>query len=163
MVALGFIGDALLKSETQGSLQVGDELTIGQYSLRFDDLNQYLGTDGRDILEASTSLFKDGQYIKQLSPRRDYFIVQRQPVTVPAVYSTLGEDVYILLVGWEEIGLELTTFKIYINPLINWTWIGGVVLVLGVLIAAWPSGRLAATHSYVINRLRLRPSLGVGD
>ena len=96
-------------------------------------------------------------------PRRDYFVVQRQPVTVPGVYSTLGEDVYVLLVGWEEIGLESSTFKIYVNPLINWIWIGGAVLVLGALVALWPSGLARVRRSYVIEPRTLQPRYGTGD
>ena len=30
------------------------------------------------------------------------------------------------------------TFKIYHNPLVNWLWIGGIVLLFGTLVAAWP-------------------------
>lgn len=159
MIAMGFIGDSFFKSETQGAISVGEELQIGRYTLRFDNLLQYPGSDGREILEASTSLFKDGEYIRRLLPRRDFFIVQNQPVSVPGVYSTLAEDVYVLLIGWEDIGKESSTFKIYVNPLINWTWIGGVVLVLGVLVAAMPLGRQVMQSSYVLRRQPLKPSL----
>jgi cytochrome c-type biogenesis protein CcmF len=30
------------------------------------------------------------------------------------------------------------TFKIYHNPLVNWLWLGGLVFILGTLVAAWP-------------------------
>lgn len=137
MIALGVIGDANFKQETQGTLAVGESLTIADYSLRFDGLRAYPGSDGREVLEASTSLFKDGEFVRELRPRRDFFIVQQQPVTIPAVYSTPGVDVYVLLVGWEEVGFDASTFKIYVNPLINWVWTGGLVLILGTVIAAW--------------------------
>ena len=52
------------------------------------------------------------------------------------------------IVGWEEIGFEASTFKIYRNPLINWTWVGGFILILGTIVAAWvPSNRQADTYS----------------
>jgi cytochrome c-type biogenesis protein CcmF len=47
------------------------------------------------------------------------------------------EDVYVVLNGWEEQGAT-ATFTIYINPLTLWMWLGGVVLVIGTLIAIWP-------------------------
>jgi cytochrome c-type biogenesis protein CcmF len=50
---------------------------------------------------------------------------------------TLVEDVYVLLNGWDDSGGN-ATFTIYINPLTIWIWLGGVVLVIGTLIAAWP-------------------------
>jgi cytochrome c-type biogenesis protein CcmF len=32
----------------------------------------------------------------------------------------------------------MATFRLYINPLINWLWIGCGVLTLGTIIAVWP-------------------------
>ena len=150
MIALGFIGDAYFKEETQGTLAIGEQLAVGNYALRFDGLTQDEGSDGREVFEASISIFKDGALLKELKPRRDFFLVQQQPVTVPGVYSTLGGDLYVLLVGWEEIGLSASTFKVYLNPLVNRTWLGGMVLVLGTLIAAWPTGALGERSSYVL-------------
>ncbi|NIS80315.1 MAG: heme lyase CcmF/NrfE family subunit [Anaerolineales bacterium] len=163
MIGLGFIGDAFFKYETQGTLAIGEQLELGGYELEFNGLEQFPGSDGREVVEATTTLFKDGRPIRELNPRRDYFVVQRQPVTVPAVHSTMSEDVYVLLVGWEEIGLSASTFKIYVNPLVNWTWFGGVVLVVGALIAAWPNGGLLGSRSYSLKPRKLAPRPAVGD
>ncbi|KAA3644129.1 MAG: heme lyase CcmF/NrfE family subunit [Chloroflexi bacterium] len=162
MIALGFIGDTFFKEETQGSLSVGETLTLNNYELRFNGLEIYPGSDGREVLEASTTLFKDGEAIQDLSPRRDFFVVQQQPVTIPGVYSTAAGDVYVLLVGWEEIGLTSSTFKIYINPLVNWVWIGGIVMMFGTLIAAWPSQKNLRSRSYVLKpgTPQLQPNAG---
>ena len=58
-------------------------------------------------------------------------------MTIPGVRSTLGEDFYVLLVGWEPIAANGATFKIYLNPLINLVWLGGLVFIIGTLVAAW--------------------------
>ncbi len=163
MVGLGFIGDANFQQETQVALARGEVLTLGAYELRFDDLQAYSGTDGREVLEATTSLFKNGEFIRELKPRRDYFVVQKQPSTIPGVYSTPGADVYVLMVGWEEISFASATFKMYINPLINWTWLGGFVLILGTFVAAWPQAVGQRKKSYVLKPSRLRPQPGSGD
>jgi cytochrome c-type biogenesis protein CcmF len=158
MIALGFIGDSYFKEETQGSLSQGEILQIGDYSLRFDELAYYPGSDGRDIYEAQTTLFEDGQVIREIQPRRDYFIVQEQPVSVPGVYATPGKDVYILLVGWDVIdNVQNATFKVYINPLINWVWIGGFVMMFGTIIAAW-NGPKQREASYVLKPGVLQPN-----
>lgn len=154
MIALAFIGDAYFKQETQGTLATGQRLSIGDYSLEFNTLREYPGSDGRDVVEATTTLYQGGQPIGQLQPRRDFFVTQQQPSTIAAVYSTMAEDVYVLLVGWEEIGLNNSTFKIYINPLINWAWIGGVVMIIGTLIAAWPAGKRDATYTLKVGALQ---------
>ena len=163
MIGLGFIGEANFKQETQMALAQGESLTVGDYSLRFDDLQAYPGSDGREVTEATTSLFFKGEFVRELKPRRDYFVVQRQPSTIPAVYSTPTADVYVLLVGWEEIGFSSSTFKVYINPLISWTWAGGFVLILGTLVAAWPQASGSRKRSYVMKPSQLHPQPGSGD
>jgi cytochrome c-type biogenesis protein CcmF len=152
MIALGFIGDAFFKQETQGTVAVGQSLSVGQYSLRFDGLTQYPGSDGRDIVEAKTALFKNGELVQVLNPRQDYFTVQKQPSTIAGVYSTAGEDVYVLLVGWETVSNGGSTFKVYLNPLINWVWIGGIVLALGVLLGAWSQAQGRSEATYVLKQ-----------
>ncbi len=160
MIALAFIGDAFFKQETQGTLSAGQRLSIGDYALQFNTLREYPGSDGRDVVEATTTLYQGDRPIGQLQPRRDFFITQNQPATIAAVYSTLSEDVYVLLVGWEEIGLNNSTFKIYINPLINWAWIGGMVMIVGTLIAAWPAGKHDATYALKVSALQPNPAMG---
>lgn len=136
LIALGVIGDAYFKLETQGTVSQGEVLSIGGYKLQFRKLLGYPGSDGRDVVEAVTKLSKDGEFIREIHPRRDYFVVQEQPVSVPGVYSTPNMDFYVLLVGWDDSG-KSATFKIYVNSMINWVWIGGVVMILGTLIATW--------------------------
>ena len=138
LIALGVIGDAYFKLETQGTVSQGEVLSIGGYKLQFRELLGYPGSDGRDIVEAVTKLSKDGQFIREIHPRRDYFVVQEQPVSVPGVYSTPNMDFYVLLVSWDDRG-KSATFKIYVNSMINWVWIGGLVMILGTVIATWSS------------------------
>jgi cytochrome c-type biogenesis protein CcmF len=59
-------------------------------------------------------------------------------MTIPDKRSTLADDLYIIIGGWENNG-ETATFKVYINPLVNWIWLGGIVMMLGSLVAAWPT------------------------
>jgi cytochrome c-type biogenesis protein CcmF len=136
MIALGIIGDAYFKQETQGTVSQGEVVSIGDYQLEFKELLGYPGSDGRDIVEAVMALSQNGKPIREINPRRDYFVVQEQPVSVPGVYSTPGVDVYVLLIGWDTTGTS-ATFKVYVNPLINWVWIGGIVMILGTIIATW--------------------------
>jgi cytochrome c-type biogenesis protein CcmF len=146
LIAIGIIGDAFFKQETQGTISAGESLSVGGYQLKFQELRGYPGSDGRDVVEAVTSLSQNGKVIDELNPRRDFFVTQKQPVTVPGVYSTPGVDLYVLLVGWDDTGTS-ATFKIYVNSLINWLWIGGIVMILGTIIATWSSpAKLEATY-----------------
>ena len=162
MIALGVIGDAYFKQETQGTLAAGETLSVAGYSFRYEGLKSYPGTDGREVIAADATLLKNGQVIRAMQPRRDFFIVQEQPVTVPAVYATAGTDVYVLLLDWQNDG-KSATFKIYINSLINWVWAGGLVMMLGTLIAAWPPRDGQKETSYQLRPRILDPQPSLGD
>jgi cytochrome c-type biogenesis protein CcmF len=41
-------------------------------------------------------------------------------------------------------GTEEAVYRFNINPLVQWVWIGGVVLVLGGLVTMWPGGQVPA-------------------
>ena len=34
---------------------------------------------------------------------------------------------------------ETATFRVIVNPLVTWIWIGGIIVLLGALIALWPA------------------------
>ncbi|HXQ38388.1 MAG TPA: hypothetical protein VN843_30590, partial [Anaerolineales bacterium] len=42
------------------------------------------------------------------------------------------------LVNWEPASATGATFKIYVNPLVNWLWLGSLLFLVGIGIAAWP-------------------------
>ena len=153
LVAIGVIGSRFYQVETQQNLAVDESLTIssqvsGSYVLTYRGLREGDSPDDRLITEAVLDVSIKGQPAGQLVPTREFFVVQQQPMTIPDKRSTLADDLYVVLAGWEGNG-ETATFKAYINPLINWMWIGGIVFILGTLVAAWPdpqeqSSRVAA-------------------
>jgi cytochrome c-type biogenesis protein CcmF len=54
-----------------------------------------------------------------------------------SIHHKLREDVYIILTGYEPT-TKLANFRVYINPLINWVWIGFGLLMLGTAICLVP-------------------------
>jgi cytochrome c-type biogenesis protein CcmF len=138
LMAMGIIGSQMFQTQTQGTLSQGQELKIDQYTLRFDSLAVFDTADGRNVARAVVSVFKNGNYVGELHPRRDYYYASQQPMTIPGVRSTMEDDFYVLLVDWQPVTTQSATFKIYHNPLVNWVWTGGLIFILGTLIAAWP-------------------------
>ena len=138
LMAIGIIGIEMFQTETQGALQQGEQLELGGYSISFDSLANFDTPDGRNVSRAVISVFRDGNYLGELHPRRDYYYESQQNMTIPGVRSTWEDDFYVLLVDWQPISSAGATFKVYHNPLVNWLWLGGLVFILGTLVAAWP-------------------------
>jgi cytochrome c-type biogenesis protein CcmF len=67
--------------------------------------------------------------------------LEQQPNSIPAIYSTLREDVYVILTAIEPDGSA--TLKLYKNPLVNWLWIGLAIFTLGSIAVMWPAATRA--------------------
>jgi cytochrome c-type biogenesis protein CcmF len=138
LMAIGIIGLELFQTETQGTIPQGGQMTLGDYVITFDSLANFDTPDGRNVARAVVSVYKDGNFVGELYPRRDFYYESQQPMTIPGVRSTMEDDFYILLVDWQPISTAGATFKVYHNPLVNWLWLGGFIFILGTLVAAWP-------------------------
>ena len=152
MLAIGIIGIEIFQTETQGTLSQGETLALNDYTIRYDSLSVFDAPDGRNVARAVVSVFKDGEQVTTLYPRRDFYYDSNQPMTIPGVRSTIEDDFYILMVDWQEISNQSATFKIYHNPLVNWMWIGSWVFVLGTLVAAWPEKDREPTRASIKKR-----------
>jgi cytochrome c-type biogenesis protein CcmF len=138
LMAIGVIGIELFQTQTQGTISVGEQIELGRYAITYDKLNVFDTDDGRNIAQAGVSVYKDGEYVGQLNPRRDYYYESQQPMTIPGIRSSWEDDFYVLLVDWQPVSSQGATFKIYHNPLVNWLWLGGIIFIIGTAVAAWP-------------------------
>ncbi|MDA1329552.1 MAG: heme lyase CcmF/NrfE family subunit [Chloroflexi bacterium] len=155
LIAVGIIGIEFFQRETQGQLAVGERLTLGEYSLEYESISEFDTGDGRRVDRAVVNVYNENGFQRQLFPRRDYYYESQQAMTIPGLYSTLEEDFYVLLVEWEPVSAESATFKIYLNPLVNWVWLGGLVFIGGTFVAAWPE----ADPAVVAKRAELKRQL----
>jgi cytochrome c-type biogenesis protein CcmF len=138
IIGLGVIGSTIYQQETQRTLSPGESLSLAGFEMRYDSMTFAVAEDGRDMAIADVTVLQNGQTIAQLRPRQDLY--PDMPMTIAGATSpTPGtDDFYILLAGWSANG-GAATFKVYHNPLINLVWWGGLVLIIGTLVAGWKS------------------------
>ncbi|GAB4151048.1 MAG: heme lyase CcmF/NrfE family subunit [Candidatus Promineifilaceae bacterium] len=137
VMGFGIIGSTVYQQQTQLQLRQGETLTLGDFSMTFQGVERFPGPDDLIITEATVDVYKNGVFVKTLTPRTELYTRTNQPMTIPDKRSTFTEDFYALLINWEPVSSDLATFKVYVNPLINWVWAGGFVFILGTLIAGW--------------------------
>ncbi|MBX3066359.1 MAG: heme lyase CcmF/NrfE family subunit [Anaerolineae bacterium] len=152
MIGIGVIGSTLFQQETQRTLKVGESLELSGYTLTYDRFfGGQVAEDDRVMDIAQMTVSRNGQVLSQIRPRRDFYpnTEGMNSMTIAGAYSTLESDVYVLLVSWESVSASSATFKVYLNPLINWIWWGGILLVIGTLVAVWsdPVPALLPTRS----------------
>jgi len=140
-VVLLFIGMAgsAFSVEKEAVLKPGQAVQIKQYTLRYEGLSQY-PTRSALVNAARLMVYNSGEPVGILVPQKNIHRGHEgQPMTEVAIRSTWKEDLYVILAGFSEDGTA--SFKVIINPLMMWMWIGGVLLAIGTIIAFWPDRR----------------------
>ena len=113
----------------------GAEIELGEYRLLY--LNaEAIPAQHYGGAVARLALYRGDEGLAVMQPEKRMYWLEEQPASIPSVYSTLREDVYVILTAIESDGSA--TVKVYRNPLVNWIWIGAVVFVLGCIIVMWP-------------------------
>jgi cytochrome c-type biogenesis protein CcmF len=139
LMAIGILGIELFQTETQGTVSTGESIDISGYTVQYKEVASWDDVPkGVNYTRAVVDIYRDGIYLGELHPRKDYYADAQQNMTIPGNRSTLRDDLYILLVDWQPISSTSATFKIYVNPLVNWLWIGSLLFIVGITIAAWP-------------------------
>ena len=139
LMAIGILGIEIFQKETQGTLQQGQTISLGTYEITYREIAQWDDLpSGVNYRRAVLDVYENGEYLGQLAPRIDYYYDSQQNMTIPGQRSTMRDDLYVLLVDWEPATSAGATFKIYVNPLVNWLWLGSFLFLAGVVIAAWP-------------------------
>jgi cytochrome c-type biogenesis protein CcmF len=139
LVFAGIIGSSFFKSEQLFTVATGEEFSLGDYTLRFVELTDRKDPE-KDVVFAHLAIFKGGEKIDDLYPEKDFHHKSEQPMTEVKIRSTLKEDLYLVLSGWEEGGEA--TFHVFINPLVQLIWIGIGIMVLGGMFVLIPNKQL---------------------
>lgn len=139
LMAIGILGIELFQRETQGTVPLEGALELDGYVVKYESIAQFRIADNRQVTRAVVSVYdQKGNYLGNLYPRIDYYPDAQQNASIPGQRASLKDDLYVLLVDWQPVSASGATFKVFVNPLVNWLWIGALVFFLGIIVAAWP-------------------------
>ena len=159
LMAIGILGIELFQSETQGTVSTGESIDIAGYTVQYKEVASWDDIPkGVNYTRAVVDVYRNGIYLGELHPRKDYYADAQQNMTIPGNRSTMRDDLYVLLVDWQPISSTSATFKIYVNPLVNWLWLGSLLFLVGIVIAAWPDREPERVTVRAEKRLSQQPS-----
>lgn len=141
VAVIGITVSSFYKLEREATLKVGETLSLRRYMVRLDGLR--VSEQPTHILVwARLMAFKDGKPLHELIPGQRFYPNQQSPfASVDARYHW-NEDLYVILSAFERDGGS-ATIKVQIHPMISWIWLGGFVILLGVIVAVLPERRLS--------------------
>jgi cytochrome c-type biogenesis protein CcmF len=95
----------------------------------------------RTILVAIVSVTRDGRRIGELHPSLNQYPNASDLIGTPSIEYGVLKDLYSSVIGFEGTGGRVATFRFFLNPGVMWLWVGGGIMALGGLLAAWPERR----------------------
>jgi cytochrome c-type biogenesis protein CcmF len=138
---------ALSDRSSELSISRGEVVRAQGYDLRFDGLSARDEPQRRVLVANLTVLDPDGgDAIVRLHPSLNLYPASSEPIGTPSI--RIGTpfngmvDLYASLVTVEN--RSRATFRFFVNPGIGLLWLGGLVMALGGLVAAWPAKPKAA-------------------
>lgn len=133
---IGIAGGAFNQAREQ-EMGFGDSMSMGRYRLVCQSFTQDSNRN-YDTEYALLDVFKGSKKITQLAPERRFYNASQTTSTMVALRSTLTEDLYVIYEGKNpDTGKPI--IKVFINPLMNWIWIGVLIVVMGTFLALVPN------------------------
>jgi cytochrome c-type biogenesis protein CcmF len=135
MIFIGISGNAF-NQETKAELAPGETLSIKNFQLTCKELRDEANPNfSAGIVELD--LYQNGKWLKKLYPEKRFYQASEQPTSEVAIYSTPLQDLYVVFAALSE-DQKKALIQVYLNPLVNWVWIGGLVIIFGTFILLLP-------------------------
>jgi cytochrome c-type biogenesis protein CcmF len=141
LVAIGVATSTVGKIEREVTLKRGETLELGRFVVRFTGLSA--GEEATHLLvQAALEVTEAGRPAGTLRPGQRLYPGGSSPFASVAVRYGLLRDFYVILGAFDRQG-EWAQIKAQVHPMIAWIWVGGLVVLVGGVLALWPAGRRA--------------------
>jgi cytochrome c-type biogenesis protein CcmF len=136
IIAIGLAASQSFSHDGEFRLAPGQSARVAGHTLTFEQIRVVEAPNRRE-LRAVVRL--DGG--SQLEPRLNQYIRTGRTIGTPSVRVGWTEDIYLALQRAPEEGDDTIGLRVIVSPLVQWLWIGGGVMVLGTVLAAFPGRR----------------------
>ena len=131
------ISGAAFNQDKQMEMGPGSRMDIGAYTMNLQTFTERPAKN-YSAERATIEVLKGGQPLITLFPEKRFFPSNEMSGTMVAIYSTLKEDLYVVYAGRSPENNQ-PIIHAYINPLVKWIWLGGLIVVLGTGLALLPN------------------------
>ena len=134
-IAVFVVGVTMVKgyeTERDVKMSIGDTVSVGGYTFRFDGISQQRGPNYQAIRGAFT-VTRKGAYVENLYPEKRQYNAGGMPMTNAAIDSGLLGDLYVSM--GEPVDGGAWVIRVYSKPFITWLWGGFLMMAFGGFLA----------------------------
>ncbi len=133
---VGLAGSSTFSSQGDFALRTGESGTVAGYTF-VAEATERGRTEHVGTVASRIGVFdEDGDRVTTMVPAVNFYFADEQRSTEVAIDSRPTRDLYIVLAGLSEDGVA--RISVFVNPLVMWLWISGIIMVIGGIVAAWP-------------------------
>lgn len=129
---MGVTLSSLLSEEREVRLSPGSATHIGPYQFFFIDFKSIQGANYRGF-QARFEVLKNTHFITYLYPEKRLYTVRDMIMTKVDIHPSIFRDLYLAL--GEPLEHEDWSVRIYYKPFIRFIWFGGILMIIGGLLA----------------------------
>jgi len=143
---VGIAGSGGYGTEELAALRPGEELSVAGFDLVYEGLDTEHGPNFTAVT-ANISVYESvdpntlntmsgtqgRKLLARLGPAKAVYSASGKAVSEVDIRRTLREDLYLALTEVDA-GSKLINLRVMVKPLINWIWIGSIVVLLGTVV-----------------------------
>lgn len=134
-VAVAVIGVTMVsnyQTERNVRMEVGDTVTVKDYTFRFDGAKDMEGPNYKGA-RGTLAVSRNGKPVSTLHPEKRIYTASGMPFTESAIDYGLTRDLYTAL--GESLDGGAWSVRLFHKPFVVWIWIGAVLMALGGFLA----------------------------
>jgi cytochrome c-type biogenesis protein CcmF len=135
VIAVAFAASQSSVRQAEFTLTPGQQATFAGHTLTFEGTKVV-----QDSNKTSTKALIDIDGSGAWAPALNQFSFGNQTIGTPSVRSTPRDDVALTLLALPQ-GDGAVTIRVTVQPLVIWLWIGGGIMAVGTILAAFPGRR----------------------
>ncbi len=133
---------SMYSTEKDVRLEANSSYEVAGYSFKFIKVENRKG-ENFSAIRATIEISQAGKPFITLYPEKRDYGPGTMPMTEAGIDGRLFRDLFIAL--GEPLGKDAWSFRIYHKPFVRWIWLGGILISLGGLLAAF-DGRYRRTR-----------------
>lgn len=151
LFCIGVAYSSIFQENYQETLKAGeafkaDSVVFSLSRLDHDDFRTDISKVNELKIWAEVDMFRNSKYIGTLKPQRVHYKntmeTNQPPAYEVAIKTSPLKDYYLILSGFDTTE-NSAVLSLFVNPMVAFLWIGGLVILLGGLIAIIPARRVS--------------------
>ncbi|CCH50426.1 heme lyase CcmF/NrfE family subunit [Pseudodesulfovibrio piezophilus] len=127
LMALGIAFSGPYKIEHEFVMEQGEVVELGGYKIKYVSMSEDSTEELRARATTTLEVSKGDTLVGLMHPdKRIYKNFEKQQFAEVSTIFSLGDELYSTLLGFTD--QSKASFKISVNPLVNWVWIGGTIM-----------------------------------